>query len=222
MKVYIVNGNGEYVALYRNAGHDLVENVEDADLVQFTGGEDVTPSLYSCKKHSTTHNSEIRDAREAVIYHECLQAKKPMVGICRGGQFLNVMNGGKMFQHVDGHALYGVHHAEDQITGNSVNVSSTHHQMMIPNLSEGRVILSCEPTICSYKQYVDGEGNIFTIEKDELAGEIDVECIYYAKTQSLCFQPHPEIRSGAECREYFFAVVDYLLFDDAEKMMNFA
>src|SRR3546814_3238996 len=32
---------------------------------------------------------------------------KPMAGICRGGQFLNVMCGGSMIQHVEGHAIHG-------------------------------------------------------------------------------------------------------------------
>lgn len=32
-----------------------------------------------------------------------------MVGICRGAQFLNVMAGGKMIQHVEGHAIHGTH-----------------------------------------------------------------------------------------------------------------
>jgi len=66
--------------------------------VVFTGGADVSPFMYGEKKLSVTCNDEHRDEQEKLFFER--YTKVPKVGICRGGQFLNVMNGGKMWQHV--------------------------------------------------------------------------------------------------------------------------
>lgn len=47
MKIYVVGGADNYVNFIENV--QLVEKLEDAQLVVFTGGEDVTPSLYGWK-----------------------------------------------------------------------------------------------------------------------------------------------------------------------------
>src|SRR5687768_16963203 len=71
------------------------------DLICFTGGEDVTPSLYGEVKHPLTYNNPERDKHEVEYFNQFIGI--PKVGICRGGQFLNVMSGGKLHQHILGH-----------------------------------------------------------------------------------------------------------------------
>ena len=51
-KVYVVGEAINYVNFM--TGVKLVNAIEDANIVLFTGGEDVDPSLYGCKKHYTT------------------------------------------------------------------------------------------------------------------------------------------------------------------------
>lgn len=82
--VYIVNGSNWYVALFRRFGWDVTKNIEEANLVLFTGGEDVTPSLYGDKAHPMTFNNAARDDFEAMIMAEARSRKIPLVGICRG------------------------------------------------------------------------------------------------------------------------------------------
>ena len=80
-KVYVVGPEKQYSAwLY---DHTLVDKVEDADIVLFTGGEDVDPSLYDCEKHSTTHSNIRRDLREKAIF-EKVRPDQACIGICRG------------------------------------------------------------------------------------------------------------------------------------------
>ena len=43
--VHVVGGFREYEMMFINHGWTPVDNVEDADLVQFCGGIDVTPAL---------------------------------------------------------------------------------------------------------------------------------------------------------------------------------
>lgn len=208
MKVYIVGSGGTcaYAAMYREAGWDIVHNLEDADIVQFTGGEDVSPMLYGENKHPSTHNSEARDEREQKIYHKAEGLGKPMVGICRGGQFLNVMNGGKMWQHVDNHAIGGTHEAFDMKTEKTVQVTSTHHQMIQPHPK--KAIIICVAHLSTFKECMPHDSVV------QIPAREDIESVYYPETKCLCYQPHPEFNRLAigDTRDYFFELLDrYIL-----------
>src|SRR5690242_167619 len=102
-KVYVVDGGYEYIALMYRLGCDGAKGVDDADIILFTGGEDVNPELYGEVALHTTHFNRLRDQKEKLIFDAALEREIPMVGICRGGQALNVFNGGKMWQHVNNH-----------------------------------------------------------------------------------------------------------------------
>jgi hypothetical protein len=119
----------------------------------------------------------------------------PMVGICRGGQFLNVMNGGRMFQDVNNHAIGHMHKATILESGVVVDVTSTHHQMMRPNRDKGIVLMEANPKLATKKEYMayneggaqpDGWAVYNAPEED------DIESVFYPDTLSLCYQPHPE------------------------------
>ena len=188
-KCAIVNGSQAYAHLFTSLGYAVVdyiinEQLEPVDLVVFTGGEDVTPQLYDHEAHPTTFNSVFRDQQEATVFEKCVLHSIPMVGICRGSQFLNVMSGGEMYQDVGGHT--GSHEITDLITGETVLVSSTHHQMMKPS-SEGLLVASSH--IGAYREWWDGQ--IFAREQSEQ----DFEVVFYPRTKALCFQPHPEFFS---------------------------
>lgn len=221
-KVLIVgsNGNCDYSRMYKEEGWEIVSEVEDADLLQFTGGADVSPDLYRCGKHPTTNNDPKRDQVESEFYHEAYNAGIPMVGICRGGQFLNVMNGGRMYQHVNNHAISGTHKAMDSETGHIVSVTSTHHQMMIPNDNVPcNCLLTVGPSLCDYKEYVDADSAIQIVDCKE-ENTRDIESIYYPNSMSLCFQPHPEYESGRKCRDYFFALIERHMFGKSFRYNN--
>ena len=203
-KVYVIGREQGYEEMYRSRGWDIVDSVESSDLVQFTGGEDVSPMLYGEEAHWATHANSDRDQREMVIYNEAKRLEIPMVGICRGGQFLHVMNGGDLWQHVHNHAIGGTHEAIDQVSGIIVDVTSTHHQMMRMNDGNGVVVLKAD-TISPYKEKRTG-GFI-----DSVRDEDDIEAVWYEDTRCFCFQPHPEFRGYAPCTNYFFMKVEELL-----------
>ncbi len=203
MRVLIIHSSKQYEDMWKELGFSLATTLKDADVVCFTGGEDVTPAYYDAKKHDQTFNNPIRDAKEALFFDDALAMGVPMVGICRGGQFLNVMNGGAMYQHVTKHC--GNHHLTDAHTGESVLVSSTHHQMMKP--SEDAVIVATANLKGDREWY---EGQVF---KKDVSDE-DIEVVYYPMTQSLCFQPHPEFTGYPGMREYFKRVLNTYILDE--------
>lgn len=81
IKVYVVGGDTYYASWINN--HKLVDSVEEADLVLFTGGEDVDPSLYGKKKHPTTFSNLDRDLKEKEIF-DSIKPNQLAMGICRG------------------------------------------------------------------------------------------------------------------------------------------
>ena len=203
--VHIVSGGGAYTTMYVNNGWAVVSDIRDADLVHFTGGEDVTPVLYGQHPHPRTYNSVSRDQAETKVWLQALSMGVPMVGECRGGQFLNVMCGGEMWQHVDGHANGSTHVMVDVKTGRMFPVTSTHHQMMKPHHS-ARVLGVASEASCL--EYMVGED----VAKYYPKRGDDIEVVYYEKHRCLCFQPHPEYMSKEdECQQYFFELVEDLV-----------
>ena len=81
MKVFIVGEAIHYANFLEEAV--LVDQIEEAEVVIFTGGEDVDPSLYGCKKHHTTYCNSKRDQEEQEIFKKITE-KQIALGICRG------------------------------------------------------------------------------------------------------------------------------------------
>ena len=199
LKLFLVEGNQQYVSMFLNEGWELTSHLDEADLVQFTGGADVSPSLYGEKELRCSYCNMQRDLQEKIIFDDALALGIPMAGICRGGQFLNVVNGGKMWQDVNNHAIYGTHAALDKASGRVVQVSSTHHQMMIPSSHNPPEVLVTAQLSTSF------ECDSFRVT--DVGEQEDIEALFYKDTKSLCFQPHPEFSGVKECRALYFNLI---------------
>lgn len=216
-KVYIegAGSHSSYHSMWKSMGWDVTTKLEDCDLVQFTGGEDVNPFLYDEIPHPTVRFNERRDEECIGIYRFCVEYSIPMTGICRGGQFLNIMNGGSMFQHCDGHGVFGTHKARILESGLEVDVTSTHHQIMRPNREKGIVLMEADK-LGTFKEYMKDEGweraewRIFNTPNED-----DIEAIYYPDTNSLCYQPHPEYcNEDSDClKAYKYFLRNHLLLE---------
>lgn len=140
-----------------------------------------------------------RDARETGIFREALEMGIPMLGICRGSQFLTVMSGGELYQDI-GNAHLGSHqvHTED---GKNFKVTSTHHQMMSPQKTNHKVIAYAKEPVLSYKK-----------EQQVEPPKFDYEIVWYPDTKCLCIQGHPEyLRPDSEFSQYTFKLIkEYL------------
>lgn len=199
MKVLIAGQDRLIKVMYESQGFNVVNDIKDATFVQFIGGADVSPSLYNEVLHPFTSCSIWTDERDKAYLYEAIERSLPCVGICRGGQFLNVMAGGRLWQHVNGHAVSNGHQATDTRTGRSFHVTSTHHQMIRPT-SQGVVLATANEA--TRKEHMK-DGKVEAVIGD---GK-DVEAVWYPKWKFLCYQPHPEYDSK-ECREYFFSLIE--------------
>lgn len=206
-KVFIVGGGAPYARMFEANGFCTTTVIADADILCFTGGEDVSPVLYGEPNVASGANIG-RDLREMEAYNYGKQWKLPMVGICRGGQFLNVMSGGSMYQDVNNHGIGGTHAAYNLLDGNVYQVTSTHHQMMRKGI-KGEVLVMAE--LSTRRVYGEYDENCMPRAVEE-RGQFtdDTECIIYRDTKTLCFQPHPEYHAPS-CTELFFKLLAEIL-----------
>jgi len=189
----LVLGSGIYARPFKELGDIILVsgktqpeayNWGEVKLVVFTGGADVDPSMYNEKIHKSTHSDIHRDNMEKKYYHQALRSGVKMVGICRGSQFLTVMNGGSLIQHVYSHAIQGTHSITTN-DGEQVEVTSTHHQMMYP---KGRFKLLAWASGLS-KQYETGVTTAYTKKGNKTD---EPEAVWYGNTNTLAVQFHPE------------------------------
>ena len=189
-KVMIVAGNRDYISMVRCVTNDIVpysidfeQAPENYGLIMFTGGADVDPSLYGDTSPNGLCGSGIsRDLVERRIFIKAVKCGIPMVGICRGIQFLNVMCGGKMMHHLDGHAG-GVHFVKT-LTDECIRVNSFHHQMILPN--KDAIVTEWSHTRLSFSYFGYGD-KIVSYTGEEIEGAI------FPKQKAFGVQYHPEM-----------------------------
>jgi len=75
----------------------------DMDGLLLTGGADVAPEQYGQPVRGAQDVEPVRDALEAEAFAAARTRGLPVLGICRGFQVLNVLMGGTLEQHVEGH-----------------------------------------------------------------------------------------------------------------------
>ena len=82
-------------------GFSLQRFMGTIDGLVLQGGTDVCPEGYGEKPIKPEWNGDkIRDAYEIELVRWAVQAGKPVLGICRGLQLINVAFGGKLFQDI--------------------------------------------------------------------------------------------------------------------------
>lgn len=98
----IVQAGGLPVMLPLTGDRGLIgQMAEDCDGFLFTGGQDVSPELYGeARLPPCGECSPERDGMELALLDCALALDKPVLGICRGIQFLNAALGGTLYQDI--------------------------------------------------------------------------------------------------------------------------
>ncbi len=132
-KIFVENSCIPTIEMFIKWGFEIVHKPEESDMLVFTGGTDVDPTLYGEAPGEFTQRADyVRDKVCEDLYWEVSgKYALPCVGICRGAQFITVMQGGKLKQHITNHNDY-IHDVvfED---GSVMSVTSDHHQEMVPD-----------------------------------------------------------------------------------------
>ena len=89
--------------LTSDAAH-IARLVNSCDGFLIPGGQDIDPSCYGARREPRTHRSATsRDSMERALILAALAAGKPILGICRGMQSINVTLGGTLCQDIASH-----------------------------------------------------------------------------------------------------------------------
>lgn len=146
----ITKAGGIPVMLPYLSKEDVPQIADQLDGLYATGGYDIDPTLFGEEPHPNLGTIiPARDAFEIALMKQLLKMDKPVLGVCRGCQILNIAVGGDMYQdmyaQIDrdllqhsqkapaSHASHFVDVVKDsllhELTGTArLKVNSRHHQ----------------------------------------------------------------------------------------------
>ena len=142
---------GNYLDALRACGAEPLlsmdlELADACDALLVPGGADVDPIHYGQPNTASIGIDADRDRDELHLIRRFLDLGKPILGICRGHQILNVALGGTLIQHIPNHSqsegadrvhpVRAVHPFLKDLYGEHFTVNSSHHQV-VDRLGEG-------------------------------------------------------------------------------------
>jgi len=148
----------------------------EADVIVLLGGDDIEPLLYgqSDRRPQRTAYQRRADRTQIAVVMEAVRSRRPLLGVCRGMQLLNVALGGTLHQHVGGHRSTG---ADPFVTTDLNDLRA-----VSPRLRQ--------PLLCTHHQAVDelGRGLRAIARSDNGV----VEAVEHESLPFLGVQWHPE------------------------------
>jgi putative glutamine amidotransferase len=77
----------------------ILAHIDGCSGLIFTGGQDIHPKYYTSEAHFDLSNVNLRvDEYQLRLIRSALKSGKPILGICRGHQLLNIACGGTLLQ----------------------------------------------------------------------------------------------------------------------------
>jgi putative glutamine amidotransferase len=121
---------------------DLSHYAQALDGLVLQGGNDVAPQHYGEEPmHADWHGDRVRDLYEMELIRAFVAAGKPVFGICRGLQMLNVTYGGTLWQDIGTQRPKALEHRSlgkyEQHFHSVEFVAGTHLASLYPDLARG-------------------------------------------------------------------------------------
>ncbi|WP_288392720.1 type 1 glutamine amidotransferase [uncultured Herbaspirillum sp.] len=187
-----VNTNG----LVHPSNIRLRDYAKHLDGLVLQGGADVSPQSYAqAATRPEWSGDRVRDMYELELLHEFIEAGKPVLGICRGCQLINVAFGGTLYQDIATDVPTAIPHVNEQYDSN-------YHALHFPQGSSLAGMVKTENAMVNsiHHQAVRDLGRDLSVEAVSGPDQI-VEAIRYRKAPFVMgLQWHPEFHraGGAE------------------------
>lgn len=166
----------------------IPEYVDALDGVVLQGGADISPLAYGEEPRDPDWAGDpVRDRFEIELVRACVDAAKPVLGICRGAQLINVALGGSLHQDIPGHRSddYDAH---------------AHEVRLEPGSGLARLYGELGPrrVVSIHHQAIDRLGRDLAVEARSSDDGV-VEAIRMKGKGYVCaVQWHPEFHGGRE------------------------
>lgn len=136
-------------------GKDVLQETDFSgyDALILPGGADIDPALFGEEVCGSRKIEPERDRRQIEILRHFLDAGKPILGVCKGHQLLNVALGGKICQNIpefevhqwiEHDQAHGSHCLSDcflaELYGTDFPINSAHHQAILEPVPGFRAI----------------------------------------------------------------------------------
>lgn len=120
---------------------DSPKDAKDFDGLLLPGGGDISPIFYHRKNRGSTNICISEDIVQLLMFHRFMEQKKPILGICKGMQIINVALGGTLIQALPTVASHAWHNGDryhptviapdsilSSLYGTHMITGSAHHQ----------------------------------------------------------------------------------------------
>ena len=155
----LIPGGGERFGNYSAAveaagGRPVFSLLGEWDGLLLCGGGDIEPWRYGRRNAAAYDLEPERDALEWGLLERFAAEQKPVLGVCRGMQLINVYFGGTLVQNIEGHTCVdGMDRMHrtcilggflKELYGEAVVVNSAHHQC-VDRVGRGLCVLQRAP-----------------------------------------------------------------------------
>ncbi|MEO8599650.1 MAG: type 1 glutamine amidotransferase [bacterium] len=186
-----VNNN----SLLHNSSIRLRDYAKQLDGLVLQGGADVAPMSYAKAATRPEWNGDrARDMYELELLHEFIEAGKPVLGICRGCQLINVAFGGTLYQDIASDVPHAIAHVSEKYDGNTHSIRMTEGGLLAGLFDSKPVAL----VNSIHHQAVNTLGRDIIVEATS-TDDLIIEAIRYSKSNFVVgLQWHPEFhRAGS-------------------------
>lgn len=170
----------------------LRDYAKHLDGLVLQGGADISPQSYAqAVTRPEWDGDRVRDMYELELLHEFVEAGKPVLGICRGCQLINVAFGGTLYQDIATDLPDAIEHVNDLYDRNS-------HTLLFPKGSTlGAMLKTPNPVVNSiHHQAVKDLGRDISIEAVSGRDNVVEAIRYRAAPFVVGLQWHPEFHKG--------------------------
>ncbi len=176
---------------------DRTFNIDAFDGLLLPGGYDVSPERYGERTAENVLTNPVLDELQFYVLDCFVRAGKPVLGICRGHQLLNVYFGGTLIQDIDG-ACKAVHTPDDW-KNDKVHMTRTDRTSWLAKLYGKTEIITNSAHHQAVKKIGDG------LEACQWGEDGLIEACFHRDLPIISVQWHPErmcfdhARSDTDC-----------------------
>jgi len=134
----------ESEGLIRRGDMSLASYAEYLDGLVLQGGADVAPESYGeTPLHADWTGDRVRDRYEIDLFNAFVAAGKPVIGICRGCQLINVALGGSLFQDIPTQVTKAITHRDTAMYERALHdvnlVAGTRLAQLYPGVAQAKI-----------------------------------------------------------------------------------